>query len=69
MSWNYRLVDYGSHMAVHEVYYDKEGKITGLTETPRTLTGDSVDDIEEDLKLILEQLRRHPPLSSADLPS
>lgn len=68
MSWNYRLVNYGTHLALHEVYYGEDGSITGVTVHPRAVTGDTIQDIEEDLKLMLETLRRHPVLREDELP-
>lgn len=68
MSWNYRVVDWGDGVDIREVYYDDDGKITHWTANPRELTGETVDDIEEDLRLILKDLRRFPPIPEAELP-
>ena len=68
MSWNYRLIDYGSHVAVHEVYYDDEGKPTAYTTRPVYLSGDTLEDIEADVGLILSDLKRLPPLKESELP-
>lgn len=68
MSWNYRLVDYGSHLALHEVYYGPDGKVEGGTASPRAITGDTAEEIAEDLELMLEDIRKHPPLREQDMP-
>lgn len=68
MSWNYRLIDYGGHVAVHEVYYDKKGKLKAYSTNPISLTGDSVNDVLDDIGLVVADLRRLPPIKEADLP-
>lgn len=68
VTWNYRLVDYGSHLGVHEVYYDEGGKVKCWGSEPEKIIGESIDDIEDDLKLILKDLRRFPPIPESELP-
>ena len=67
MTWNYRVIDHGEHFSVREVYYDGE-RITHWTAKPRELSGETIDDIEADLRLILAELRKRPPIPEADLP-
>jgi hypothetical protein len=68
VSWNYRLIDHGTHLSVREVYYDDGGKPKWWMERPCEVSGESVDDIEDDLKLILKDLRRFPPIPESELP-
>jgi len=39
-SWNYRVLDFGTYKALHEVYYDDEGAPDGWTEQPATFVCD-----------------------------
>lgn len=34
MTWNYRIIDHGDHLALHEVHYDAAG---GRSRTPPAL--------------------------------
>lgn len=57
MTWNYRLCrrvfapphptydDYETRFAIHEVYYDEDGQISGYTEQPVSFGGDSAGDV------------------------
>lgn len=40
MTWNYRIIDFGTHKALHEVYYDDDGSPNGWTEKPATFVCD-----------------------------
>jgi hypothetical protein len=63
MTWNYRIIAFPDHQAVHEVFYD-DGRPVSYTERPATFVGDG------DLEMVLRDVRRFPVLSSAvfDLP-
>jgi len=50
--WNYRIIDFGTHKALHEVYYDDAGNPDGWTENPAHF----VCDDEEDWTSITNQL-------------
>lgn len=43
MTWSYRIVRRrdGGHLALHEVYYDGDGKPWGMTENPVTFVADA----------------------------
>lgn len=68
MTWNYRIISREVHhpaeddytetlYAIHEVYYDKDGKITAWTEAPVTLDAFAgVEDIRSSLELIKASL-------------
>ena len=35
-TWNYRIIDFGTHKALHEVHYDVMGAPRAYTEEPAT---------------------------------
>ncbi|HEX8382885.1 MAG TPA: hypothetical protein VF592_05855 [Sphingomonas sp.] len=43
MSWNYRIIDHGTHLALHEVYYDAAGRPTAWTAEPADFLSNSED--------------------------
>lgn len=57
MSWNHRIVrrNYSGDVMyeIHEVYYDKDGKVSGLTQEPISIMEESL----EDLKKTIERLQ------------
>jgi len=54
MTWNYRVVQtLDGSLGIHEVYYDKHGKINGWSEGPISICVDEeegIDAIKWDLK-------------------
>lgn len=68
MSWNYRAVvtrtNGETSYAIHEVYYDEQGKENGLTECGIAPIGDSLDDLKLCLELMLNAINK--PLLSWD---
>ena len=62
MSWNYRVVHSTSEdgseefFSIHEVYYNKGGGITAMTEDPCHPFGDTLDEFREDLKGMIDAL-------------
>jgi hypothetical protein len=44
MSWNYRIIDFGTHKALHEVYYDDAGNPRAYTAEPATFVADPSED-------------------------
>lgn len=59
MTWNYRVIKYDHRpdyngdepwFAIHEVYYDEDGKPTSVTENASTVSG-------EDLKWVVERMQ------------
>lgn len=62
-SWNYRVVRKrvllgdeppGQYFAIHEAYYDNEGKIEYLTHGEITPNGESVEELKSDISLMME---------------
>lgn len=71
MSWNYRIIEFGTHLALHEVYYDERGKVRGWTAEPAGFISDlegSSAEIVDSLARALDDARRRPVLRERDLP-
>lgn len=65
MSWNYRIIDTGADLALHEVYYDDAGQPDGRTAGPATFTAgpeQGVAGIIASLERALEAARTLPVL-------
>lgn len=63
MSWNHRIIrhikprthmDDAIYYAIHEVYYDENGKVNGWTEDPIEIMEESLDD----LKITIQRLEK-----------
>lgn len=74
MSWNYRIVSQpdpsvegGLYFAIHEAYYDDEGRVWGVTKEPAAVDGESVEGLIETRIRMLEAQKR-PVLAMADVP-
>lgn len=65
MSWNYRVVEHAGEFAIHEVFYDDTGKVTGWTETPVYPRAESVEDLAQELARYAEALKK-PVISDKD---
>ncbi|MFM5930969.1 MAG: hypothetical protein ACKOPQ_08695 [Novosphingobium sp.] len=71
MTWNYRVLDHGTHLAVHEVYYDAEGHVRSWTAEPVGFLAnldEGLDGLLIDLGRVREAVLDKPVLSRADLP-
>lgn len=64
-TWNYRIIDFGEHLALHEVHYDEAGKPRLYTEDAITFVADPgcADEIVSGLKMALDDAAKHPVLS------
>ncbi len=69
MNWNHRVIKTetpdGPWFAIHEVYYDDEGNLSGYSEKPVAVCGEGFDEIEETLKRMLRALEK-PILAYGD---
>lgn len=54
VTWNYRIVDRGDHLALHEVHYDDAGTPTSRSAEPCQF----VADLEEGAASIVDALER-----------
>ena len=71
MSWNYRVLDHGTHLAVHQVYYHDDGSVMDWEEEPATFSTVpqlGVADIVLWLERALSDARQRPVLRVPDLP-
>ena len=60
MTWNYRLVRKGLRYQIHEAYYDELGRVHSLSTEPIYPAGDTVQEVEAHLKLLIEALQKEP---------
>lgn len=68
MTWNYRIIDFGTHFALHEVYYDEVGQPKRYTSGPADFVVDLEDGAEgitASLEIALRDARQHPVLDAA----
>jgi hypothetical protein len=69
MSWNYRVIRYpeteDSAFAIHEVYYDKEGRPTSWAENPIAPLGDNLLELRAEVEYMLEAFDK-PVLTIVD---
>ena len=56
MTWNYRVVVKDDQYNIHEVYYDDKGKPEFFTEDPLGPSGESLEELENDLEYFSEAL-------------
>lgn len=64
--WNYRVIDFGTHKALHEVHYDDDGKPSCYTSEPITFVCEPDEDIASALEMALDDVRKYPALTPAD---
>jgi hypothetical protein len=50
MTWNYRIMVRGGRYAVHAVYYADDGRIANWSAGPMDLSGESVEELSEELE-------------------
>lgn len=72
MTWNYRIIDHGDWLGLHEVHYDEAG-------VPRSYTADPVSfvDSKEDgspsivaaLQIAVRDAETRPALKASDFPA
>ena len=69
MTWNYRIIDHGDRLALHEVHYDAAGIPASYTKNPATFVSDPghCDEIAAALKMALADALNRPVLSVADI--
>lgn len=54
MTWDYRVIKHDlvptNYFAIHEVYYDENGKITNWSEKPIDVSGETKSEVIKTLK-------------------
>lgn len=58
MTWNYRVIKNKDMFEIHEVYYNDKGEITGVTENSVSPGGETLEELQEDMKHYAEALKR-----------
>lgn len=70
MDWNYRVVkreDKGQEWyAIHEVYYDEQGKPEMITESAISPSGETIDEVRRDLEYMQRALTK-PAVNYVDI--
>jgi hypothetical protein len=60
MGWNHRVMKHkdgeDDFFTIHEVYYNKEGKVDGYTKKGTSAGGNSLQELREDLERMLKSL-------------
>ncbi len=68
MEWNYRVFhEEDGNYTIHEVYYDADGSILACTENAVEPTGESLEELAQDIEWFGEALTL-PVLTLADVP-
>lgn len=62
MTWNYRILDHGTHFDLHEVYYDNAGRPAGWAAEPLNIASETPEELIESLELALNDARNRPVL-------
>ena len=57
-TWNYRVVENDGVFAIHEAYYDDEGKVITITVEPVAPLGESLTELQTDLEYYSRALAR-----------
>lgn len=68
MKWNYRVMDFGDHFALHEVFYSEGGGIS-WTESPIYFAcgeDEGVDGIIGSLEMALADAKHRSPIKIRD---
>lgn len=66
MTWNYRVMIRDGCYAVHAVYYADDGRITNWSAEPMVLSGESVEDLSQELERFRRALSE--PMLDYDAP-
>jgi hypothetical protein len=48
--WNYRVLRRQGYLTIHEVHYDAEGTPNACTERPAFPSGETLDELREDIR-------------------
>jgi len=71
MTWNYRIIhhdkaDYPDY-AIHEVFYDKDGKVESWTSNPIDPSGESKAEVIRVLEMMIKDIKKAPILTESKL--
>lgn len=60
MTWNYRIIRHRDHVALHEVFYDKDGIAKSWTERAVSFVGNDEADLIRSLEMALKDAKNRP---------
>jgi hypothetical protein len=68
MTWDYRIIDFGDHVALHEVHYAADGSPSAYAESPAAFVADvgHAHEIGRALAAALSDAKSRPVLSLSD---
>jgi hypothetical protein len=49
--------EHGAYYQIHEVYYDDDGKVKGMTESPIAGLGETTTELQLDLNRMIEAMK------------
>lgn len=75
MSWNHRVVkrmikglnEEVPSFGIHEAFYDKNGRVWGITQEPMDPHGETIEELRQDLEWMMKALE-HPVLDYDAIP-
>lgn len=66
MTWSYRAIKKQyldeEYYEIHEVYYNQDGDIWGMTENPIAPIGQTLDELINELQMIITDIKQRTPL-------
>src|SRR3546814_15898931 len=65
MTWNYRILDHGTHLDLHEVFYDDTGRPEGWAAEPLDVASETREELLQALEMALADARNRPVLRIA----
>jgi hypothetical protein len=69
MTWNYRIIRYtNGGFVLHDVYYEDDKPIS-MGKQPSWFAADSVEELQEDLRLALRDATERPILDESEINS
>lgn len=48
--WNYRVLNQGGYLTIHEVHYNADGKPYACTERPAFPSGETLEELRDDIR-------------------
>lgn len=64
MSWNYRVISFQDEnsedrfVGIHEVFYNEDETIKAVSEEPRPVCGNNIDELRDILQKMMECLKK-----------
>lgn len=58
MTWEYRVMSRGGELAIYEVYYDPDGRVTACSSLPTFPAGPTRDELRANCELYVAALEK-----------